>query len=89
MLSVRGRVQGVGFRHFVHRLARQLGIKGWVRNETDGSVRIAAAGPPHDMDRFVSRVRRGPPAARVESVQAEPLDDVERGGLPDPFVIRY
>lgn len=88
VLSVRGRVQGVGFRHFVSRLARRLGIKGWVRNERDGSVRIAAAGPPQNLDEFVSRVREGPPSAWVESVQMEPHDDSDYA-LPDPFVISY
>lgn len=88
MLSVYGRVQGVGFRHFVSRLARRLGIKGWVRNERNGSVRIAAAGPSGAIDEFVSLVRQGPPSARVESLQIEPFDD-SQVALPDPFAIRY
>lgn len=88
MLTARGRVQGVGFRYFVAKLGRQLGIKGWVRNERDGSVRIEAAGPPDSMDKFVSGVRQGPPSARVELLQIEPIGGSE-SALPDPFAIRY
>ncbi|MBT8401136.1 MAG: acylphosphatase [Rhodothermia bacterium] len=88
MISVHGRVQGVGFRHFVSSHARRLGIRGWVRNERDGSVRIAAAGRPEDMDEFVTRVSLGPPSSRVESLQTGPLDAGE-SKLPDPFEVGY
>lgn len=88
MVSVRGRVQGVGFRYFVHKHARRLGICGWVRNEEDGSVLIAAAGQQDAMDEFVACVSKGPTSARVESTQIGPLE-IDRLDLPDPFEVKY
>ncbi|MCJ7629260.1 MAG: acylphosphatase, partial [Longimicrobiales bacterium] len=68
-ISVRGVVQGVGFRPFVHRLALELGLTGWVRNEA-GSVRILAQGAKGSLDRFVSTLRdRPPPLARIGSIE--------------------
>jgi acylphosphatase len=64
-LVVRGRVQGVGFRHFVWRRARELGLDGEVRNRPDGAVEIVAWGDPAALDRLIEQVRRGPSSARV------------------------
>jgi acylphosphatase len=63
-----GRVQGVGFRHFVIQQARRLGVDGWVRNESDGSVRLAAEGPLDALQKMVERLREGPAGARVQDV---------------------
>ncbi len=72
---VRGRVQGVGFRWFVVRNARALGVRGSVRNRPDGSVEaILRAERPGDLEALIDRMREGPAAARVEGV------DVERAG---------
>lgn len=65
---VRGRVQGVGFRFFVAREARRLGLDGWVRNEPDGAVHLVAQGPPHDLDALVKVLREGPMGADVRDV---------------------
>ena len=46
---VNGRVQGVGFRWFVHREAAELGLRGWVRNTDTGDVEVLAAGDPEDL----------------------------------------
>lgn len=70
---VYGRVQGVGFRFFVEREARPLGLKGWVRNRSDGSVECLAIGPGEALEQLHHRLRQGPPAARVEQVSREPL----------------
>ena len=67
---VRGRVQGVGFRYFVVRRARTLGLTGWVANEGDGSVRCVAEGSPADLDRLLEVLRQGPPGSRVDRVDA-------------------
>jgi acylphosphatase len=73
---VRGRVQGVGFRWFVTRNAEVLGVRGTVRNRHDGAVEVVLqaddAGLVSDL---LERIRRGPPAARVESLDWEPVDD--------------
>jgi acylphosphatase len=66
---VRGRVQGVGFRWFVEREAHILGIAGWVRNNHDGSVEILAQGTGDQLSGLHSRLREGPRAARVDSVE--------------------
>ena len=65
---VRGRVQGVGFRWFVEREAHMLGIAGWVRNNHDGSVEVLAQGTRDQLLGLHSRLREGPRAARVDSI---------------------
>jgi acylphosphatase len=66
---VRGRVQGVGFRWFVEREAHILGIAGWVRNNNDGTVEVLAQGTRDQLSGLHSRLREGPRAARVDSVE--------------------
>ncbi len=66
---VRGRVQGVGFRWFVEREAHILGIAGWVRNNTDGTVEMLAKGSPEQLKALRARLREGPRAARVDDVE--------------------
>ena len=68
-LIVHGRVQGVGFRHFVTREARALGLAGTVRNQPDGTVEVEAEGGAGALAELVATVRRGPPGARVEHVE--------------------
>jgi acylphosphatase len=65
---VQGRVQGVGFRAFVYDAAQELGVAGSVRNTRTGGVAVEAEGPRDRLDRLLSRIRSGPPAARVEQV---------------------
>jgi acylphosphatase len=66
---VRGRVQGVGFRWFVEREAHMLGVAGWVRNKSDGSVEVLAIGSRDQLLGLRSRLRQGPRAARVDDVE--------------------
>jgi len=68
LFLVRGRVQGVGYRWFVEREAHMLGISGWVRNNHDGSVEVLAQGTRDQLVGLHSRLREGPRAARVDSV---------------------
>ncbi|HET8622354.1 MAG TPA: carbamoyltransferase HypF [Gemmatimonadales bacterium] len=71
-LRVTGIVQGVGFRPFVHRLALQHAVSGWVRN-TAGDVRIAVEGGPESVAAFVRELTdRAPPLARIDFIEAEP-----------------
>lgn len=83
---IEGRVQGVGFRAFVRREARRLGLAGWVRNEPDGSVAVEAEGPAADLEVFEARLREGPPAARVARLDVWGLPD-SRGGAG--FEVRF
>jgi acylphosphatase len=73
---VRGRVQGVGYRAFVERRAREQDLEGFVRNRRDGSVEAVFAGTAEAVAAAIEACRRGPRSAVVEAV------DVEEGG-PD------
>jgi acylphosphatase len=66
--SVRGRVQGVGFRVFVLREAGSLGLDGYVANAADGSVHVVAEGPRADLEALLERLDEGPPAGFVDRV---------------------
>jgi DNA ligase D-like protein (predicted 3'-phosphoesterase) len=69
--TVRGAVQGVGFRDATVRRARRDGVRGWVRNQNDGSVDVHAEGPSAAVDALVAFLRDGPRGAHVSSVEAE------------------
>ena len=68
--TVRGRVQGVGFRYFAAHAASRLGLDGWVANEQDGSVRCVAEGPRTELETFLADLREGPSSAVVVDVRA-------------------
>jgi acylphosphatase len=68
---VRGDVQGVGFRYFVQRKARQLELHGWVRNNDDGTVELVAEGDRSALEQLKQAVEDGPRAARVDRVDAQ------------------
>lgn len=70
-IIVNGRVQGVNFRYFTQLTAQRLGIQGYVRNLCDGGVEIVAEGEEATLDRFVTVLWKGPPAAKVEAVKVE------------------
>jgi acylphosphatase len=67
---VRGDVQGVGFRYFVQRNAGRLGLRGWVRNNDDGTVEVVAEGGRPELDQLKRALEEGPRMARVERVDA-------------------
>jgi DNA ligase D-like protein (predicted 3'-phosphoesterase) len=69
--TVRGAVQGVGFRDAAVRRAAELGVRGWVRNGEDGEVLVHAEGGEAAVDELLEFLGEGPPAARVESVEVE------------------
>jgi acylphosphatase len=71
---VRGRVQGVGFRWFVARVARELGLGGHARNLPDGRVEVVASGEPAQLDHLARELANGPPGAVVAGVEVENLD---------------
>ena len=71
--TVRGIVQGVGFRWFVVRQAGRLGLTGWVSNEPDGGVRVIAEGTPAALDDLLAQLRTGPAGAVVDRVDAQRL----------------
>jgi acylphosphatase len=77
---VTGRVQGVGFRWFVEREARALGLGGWVRNRADGSVEVLAAGSNQQLNALYDKLKAGPRASRVDNVEVEETAPVKDSG---------
>ncbi|RHW18749.1 acylphosphatase [Sphingomonas gilva] len=78
-LVITGRVQGVFYRGWMIEQARALGLHGWVRNRSDGSVEAVVQGSSEEVERIIALAHEGPSAARVEQVavsevEAEPLD---------------
>ena len=70
-IRIFGRVQGVGFRYSAQREAEKYHLKGWVKNEADGSVTVEATGEEAALDKFCDWCRSGPPSARVEKIRKE------------------
>ena len=67
-VTVRGRVQGVGYRYFIEREAQLRDLEGWVRNRRDGSVEALVQGTELAIAAIIDWARRGPPGAHVASV---------------------
>lgn len=74
-VSIRGRVQGVGFRAWVEYGAIARGLEGWVRNRRDGSVEAVFAGPSERVGAMLAACRRGPSAARIEAFEETEADE--------------
>jgi acylphosphatase len=83
---VKGRVQGVGFRWFVHREAAELGLRGWVRNTDAGDVEVVASGVPETLAELKTALRKGSRGSRVDAILEQDLADEEDTKL-GPFVI--
>ncbi len=77
-INVHGRVQGVGFRYATLLKATSLGLAGFVKNKTDGSVYIEAEGEDKNMLDFISWCRKGPPLAKVTELH---IQDSPHSGL--------
>ncbi|PSN91676.1 hypothetical protein B9Q03_03560 [Candidatus Marsarchaeota G2 archaeon OSP_D] len=77
-IQVFGTVQGVGFRAYVRSIARELGLRGYVKNLEDGSVEIIAVGPGEKVESLMNRLRSAGPPIRVTSmtVKEEAKNDV-------------
>ena len=83
-IKIFGRVQGVSFRYYTQQKARELGIRGYVKNMPDGSVHIEATGEKDKMYQFVDFCRQGPSMARVDNLETENTDPVKE----DNFVVK-
>ena len=73
-VTIRGKVQGVGYRYWVEHQAVAHGLEGWVRNCRDGSVEALFAGPENVVSNVVASCRRGPSSARVDAIDERPGD---------------
>ena len=72
-IEVFGRVQMVGFRWFTQRLAKQLNIKGNVKNTIIGTVEIIAEGEEENLNLFVGQIKKGPTMANVTNLLKEKI----------------
>ncbi len=83
---VRGRVQGVGFRFFVMREATRLGLRGTVRNMSDGAVEVVTSGSAEQLDRLELLLHGGPEFGHVSTVDKAAYDG-DADDLPEQFMI--
>ena len=85
-LKITGRVQGVGFRNSTRRKARKLGVTGWVKNLTDGSVEAVCEGNKEDVEDLIDWAKSGPRLAGVSDIEVE---RTSYKGEFEEFSIRY
>ena len=81
-----GRVQGVGFRFFVQSNAKTLGLTGWVKNMSDGSVTMELQGEPQIVERLIAKIKRGNDWIKVTDFEESDLPVVKG---ENKFAIRY
>ena len=84
--TITGRVQGVSYRYYARREASSLGLTGWIRNETDGSVQIVAEGDEESLKELLRYLNQGSPLARVERVD---FDLLPASGEFTTFYVRF
>ncbi len=80
-VRIEGQVQGVGFRAWTVDEAVRLGLDGWVRNCSDGSVEAVFAGPQPSVDQMLSLVGHGPASAEVADLVVEPVSSPPEPGF--------
>jgi acylphosphatase len=80
-IKVIGKVQGVGFRFYTQKTARNLGVYGFVKNERDGSVYIEAEAPDNIMETFLHWVNTGPEWARVDEMNVQEIPNQNFDGF--------
>ena len=85
-LKIKGRVQGVGFRHFTKQNAQSLDIIGWVKNLPDGSVETVISGNAKNVNEMIGRLKKGPITAQVSSV--DELEDTDTADNFENFTVR-
>ncbi|UVI38508.1 acylphosphatase [Qipengyuania spongiae] len=73
-LIIHGRVQGVFYRDWTVETARQLGLAGWVLNQTDGTVEAHVEGESAAVERMIAAMHEGPPRAEVERIDSSPVE---------------
>lgn len=77
LIRIAGRVQGIGYRAWAVKTATKLGLKGWVRNLSDGAVEILALGDQEALALLAEQCRRGPMLAKVTHLAVIPADPAE------------
>ncbi|MFA6957391.1 MAG: acylphosphatase [Thermoanaerobaculia bacterium] len=85
-IRIHGKVQGVGYRFYATRVARRLGLKGWIQNLRDGSVEAMVEGEPPKIDEWITEIKEGPRYAEVVRIDQERRDGA--GPLAD-FDVKF
>lgn len=85
-LRIHGKVQGVGYRFYATRVARRLGLKGWIQNMRDGSVEALVEGEKKAIDDWLDELREGPRFAEVTKIDQQSKEFT--GKLPD-FDVKF
>jgi acylphosphatase len=80
-LRIEGTVQAVGYRDFVIAEARELGVDGWIRNRSDGTVEALVSGPNAVVEKLILLCTKGPPGARVTSYELHNAEPPENKGF--------
>lgn len=80
-LRIEGFVQAVGYRHFAIGEATKLGLDGWIRNRSDGTVEAVVSGSTKAVELFVQTCARGPSGARVENIELSPAEPPAEKGF--------
>ena len=83
-INISGRVQGVGYRYFVHYQAKAYGIKGYVQNLIDGRVKVIAIG--ENTKKFIEELRKGPMMCHVSGIQINELSSTKEY---EEFTVKY
>ncbi len=86
LINIHGKVQGVGYRFFATRVARRLGLKGWIQNNRDGSVEAAVEGEKGSIDEWIEELKEGPRYAEVTKIDQDTKEFT--GRLPD-FDVKF
>jgi acylphosphatase len=85
-ITVEGKVQGVGFRYFVHQKANEMGITGWVKNTIDGDVLVLAQGIETELKTFIDYLYVGPTRSRVERIT---INKIQVSTVFNNFSVKY
>jgi len=74
-IIIKGLVQGVGFRSFIHYYALKYNISGYARNIPDGCVEVVGKGKEVDLNKFIEHISMGPPGAKIKEINISDLKD--------------
>ena len=85
-IHIHGKVHGVGYRFFATRVARRMGLKGYIQNMRDGSVQATVEGEDKAIDEWIEELKEGPRYAEVTKIDQETKDFT--GKLPD-FDVKF
>ncbi len=85
-IRIHGKVQGVGYRFYATRVARRLGLKGWIQNLRDGSVEAMVEGESEQIDEWIGEIKEGPRYAEVVRIDQDRREYTAQ--LPD-FDVKF